>query len=105
MPSPLPSPPSLASFDPLRHATIEEGAHAGRPAAPAAGDGDRLAALMAHEMNNLLMVVIGNLDLLEPELPDTESARECVREVRAAVDRGTALTRRALSLARRPEEP
>ena len=69
----------------------------------AAGDGDRLAATVAHEVNNLLMVVIGNLDLLEPELPDSESARECVREMRAAVDRGTALTRRVLTLAPRPD--
>ena len=95
MPSSSSSSPSLAP-PPALHVP---------PAGAAAPDAHLLSAAIAHEVNNLLMVLVGNLDLLEPELPDTASARECVREMRGAVERGTALTRRVLALAPMPPLP
>ena len=56
---------------------------------------------MAHDFNNMLGVVIGNLDLLRPQLPPGSEQVELVDESLAAALRGAELTRRLLAFARR----
>ncbi|HYM01819.1 MAG TPA: ATP-binding protein [Stellaceae bacterium] len=56
---------------------------------------------MAHDFNNLLGIIIGNLDLLEPQLGPAGDAQELLHEVRDAAQRGADLTRRMLAFARR----
>ena len=61
----------------------------------------QLTGGVAHDFNNLLAVVIGNLDLLLPNLPPDKDDHELVREAIEAAERGAALTRRLLAFARR----
>ncbi len=62
----------------------------------------RLTGGFAHDFNNILAIVMGNLELaldrLETERPDEADA---VRQALAAVDRGADLTQRLLALARK----
>jgi PAS domain S-box-containing protein len=61
---------------------------------------------MAHDFNNLLGVIIGNLDLLPPQLVQHAEAGEMVKEALEAALRGADLTRRLLAFARRqPLQP
>ncbi|MBL8717926.1 MAG: PAS domain-containing protein [Myxococcales bacterium] len=66
----------------------------------------QLAGSVAHDFNNLLMVVQGNASLLLTH--DDPQAREAGAEIEDATERGMALTRHLLSLARkghaRPED-
>ncbi len=64
----------------------------------------RLAGGVAHEFNNLLSVMLGNLSHLQRELqagPATELQREMLRDAIGAADRATDLTHQLLGLARR----
>ena len=56
---------------------------------------------MAHDFNNMLGVVIGNLDLLRPLLPPRSEQLELADESLEAALRGAELTRRLLAFARR----
>jgi PAS domain S-box-containing protein len=56
---------------------------------------------MAHDFNNMLGVVIGNLDLARERLGEDEDLREIVSEALEAAWRGADLTRRLLAFARR----
>jgi len=56
---------------------------------------------MAHDFNNMLGVVVGNLDLARERLGDDEDVREMVGEALDAAWRGADLTRRLLAFARR----
>ena len=55
---------------------------------------------MAHDINNLLGIVIGNLDLARPLLADNKDAAELVGESIDAATRGAELTKRLLAFAR-----
>ena len=55
---------------------------------------------MAHDFNNLLGVVIGNLDLLAPQVAANQDASELVNESLAAALAGAELIRRLLAFAR-----
>jgi signal transduction histidine kinase len=61
---------------------------------------------VAHEFNNLLMVIRGNLDLIATDIePDGRLAGFVARALRG-LDRGADLTQRLLSFARRhPVQP
>ena len=56
---------------------------------------------MAHDFNNVLGVVIGNLELLARIIGDNDVARELLAEVLDGAHRGAELTRRLLAFARR----
>jgi len=56
---------------------------------------------MAHDFNNMLGVIIGNLDLLRPLLAPGGMPLELLEESLAAALRGAELTRRLLAFARR----
>jgi PAS domain S-box-containing protein len=61
----------------------------------------RLAGGVAHEFNNLLTAILGNLSLTLAGLPPEAPAAEALRTTEAAAWRGADLTRRLLSFSRR----
>ncbi len=69
----------------------------------------QLTGGVAHDMNNLLMVIQGNLELLERQLapaPRSGRLRQPVRRALDGVERAAALTQRLLAFARRqPLDP
>ncbi|MGA3010402.1 MAG: PAS domain S-box protein [Terracidiphilus sp.] len=54
---------------------------------------------IAHDFNNLLGVIVGNLDLLERQVPENQGALKRVQTAQKAASRGADLTRRMLALA------
>jgi nitrogen-specific signal transduction histidine kinase len=66
----------------------------------------RLAGGIAHDINNLLMGIVGYAELLENSLDPRDERREDILEIRKAVDRGARLTRQLLAFARKqPSRP
>lgn len=61
----------------------------------------KLTGGIAHDLNNLLTIMSGNLQLLESEYPGTSGARELIDSVLHSVGRGADLTGKLLSFARR----
>jgi two-component system cell cycle sensor histidine kinase/response regulator CckA len=64
----------------------------------------RLAGGVAHEFNNLLTVMLGNLTQLQRELhagPTSEAQRDMLRDAIGAAERATEMTGQLLGLARR----
>ena len=60
----------------------------------------RLTGGFAHGFNNLLTVISGNLDLLQPDVTGQET-RDCLRQARIAADRGADLIRDMLAFSQR----
>ncbi|MES2913482.1 MAG: ATP-binding protein [Pseudomonadota bacterium] len=60
----------------------------------------KLTGRFAHEFNNLLTVVLGNLDMVEAE-PSAPEARQSLQDARIAGERGAKLVRDMLSFAQR----
>ena len=60
----------------------------------------QLTGGIAHDINNLLTAILGNLDLLEPRLAD-EGQRTLLRNALAATERGARLTGQLLGFSRR----
>jgi two-component system cell cycle sensor histidine kinase/response regulator CckA len=66
----------------------------------------RLAGGVAHDFNNLLTTIRGFSDLLLRDLPDDDTHRRDVEQIRKAADRGALLTRQLLAFGRAPaQEP
>jgi PAS domain S-box-containing protein len=63
----------------------------------------QLTGGIAHDFNNLLGVIVGNLDLLERQIPNDESALKRVHTAQKAATRGADLTRRLLAFSREDE--
>ena len=61
----------------------------------------RLAGGVAHDLNNMLMAIIGFGEILERDLADTDERRRYTGEILASASRSAALTRRLLAFARR----
>jgi two-component system cell cycle sensor histidine kinase/response regulator CckA len=57
----------------------------------------QLVAGVAHNFNNLLLIIVGYADLLAEQRGRDESDREALDEIRRAADRGAALTRQMLT--------
>jgi len=79
-----------------RFRTEEQLAHAQR--LDAVG---QLTGGVAHDFNNMLTVISGNLQLLEPDLADRPQSQEILGSAMRAVGRGAELTRKLLAFARR----
>ena len=62
----------------------------------------RLASRMAHDLNNMLMILTGYSEELLTSLPAGSTLRADVQEILAATDRMSGLTSQLLSFARRP---
>src|SRR5580692_8986700 len=61
----------------------------------------RLAGGVAHDLNNLLTIILGNLDLVRPEAGAVAAEDDPISEIRGAADRAAVLTRRLLAFGRR----
>jgi signal transduction histidine kinase/ActR/RegA family two-component response regulator len=61
----------------------------------------QLAGGIAHDFNNLLTAIIGQTELLRGSECSPEESEMGLREIRAAADRATALTRQLLAFSRR----
>src|SRR4029453_4725147 len=59
-----------------------------------------LAGGVAHDFNNILMVIQGYADLLLAEMPDHGTTRSDLREIQEAARRGSDLTRQLLAFGR-----
>jgi PAS domain S-box-containing protein len=79
-----------------RYRTEEQLAHAQR--LDAVG---QLTGGVAHDFNNMLTVISGNLQLLEPDLADRPDSQQILGSALRAVGRGAELTRKLLAFARR----
>ena len=60
-----------------------------------------LAGGVAHDFNNILMVIQGYADLLLAEMPDHGTTRSDLREIQEAARRGSDLTRQLLAFGRK----
>src|ERR1044071_348689 len=60
-----------------------------------------LAGGVAHDFNNILMVIQGYTDLLLAEAPETGTTRSDLREIQEAARRGSDLTRQLLAFGRK----
>ena len=60
-----------------------------------------LAGGVAHDFNNILMVIQGYADMLLAEAPNGGTTRSDLREIREAARRGSDLTRQLLAFARK----
>jgi CheY-like chemotaxis protein len=58
---------------------------------------------LAHDFNNVLMAVLGNLNLVAKQLPEGIAAKALVGGAIDAAERGASLTQRMLAFARRQE--
>ncbi|HMJ42675.1 MAG TPA: PAS domain S-box protein [Pseudolabrys sp.] len=63
----------------------------------------QLTGGIAHDFNNLLMAVLGSLDLMRKRLPDDPKLLALLENAVQGAQRGTLLTQRMLSFARRQE--
>lgn len=61
----------------------------------------QLTGGLAHDFNNLIAVIDGNLELLEEDLSDRPRLQSMVSKARQAARRGSDVTRRLLAFARR----
>jgi two-component system cell cycle sensor histidine kinase/response regulator CckA len=60
-----------------------------------------LAAGVAHDFNNVLGVILGNLELLSERIPPDEICQKYLGRVRTAVNSATAVTRQLLAFSRK----
>jgi PAS domain S-box-containing protein len=65
----------------------------------------KLSARLAHDLNNMLMIVTGYAEELLNELPESSSSRGDVQEILTATERMSGLTSQLLAFARRPGAP
>jgi signal transduction histidine kinase len=63
----------------------------------------QLTGGLAHDFNNVLMAILGNLDLVAKYLPEGMAAKSLVGAAIKAAERGAMLTQRMLAFARRQE--
>lgn len=61
----------------------------------------RLAGGVAHDFNNMLGVILGNVEIALDELKGDGAVRECLSEIETAAQRSASLTRQLLAFARR----
>jgi PAS domain S-box-containing protein len=61
----------------------------------------QLTGGVAHDFNNFLVAILGNLELLEPRLQDQPDSQVMAERARRAAERASRLTRRLLAFARR----
>ncbi|KWZ39950.1 hybrid sensor histidine kinase/response regulator [Burkholderia savannae] len=61
----------------------------------------QLTGGVAHDFNNFLVAILGNIELLLPQLDGQQHAQAMAERVRRAAERASRLTRRLLAFARR----
>ena len=85
----------------MRSACGEDRSGLGAPVADPLAPASALAGTVAHDLGNLLTVILGNAELLIESLPDRPEVAEFATLILAASQRGTELTERLDRLARR----
>ncbi len=60
----------------------------------------RLAGVVAHDFNNILMAISGYCELLEMQSPLDETKLKALKQIKKSTDKGGALTRQLLALSR-----
>lgn len=94
--------PSRTAVGAAGEATREPDATPAQEAQALEGLG-RLTGAFAHEFNNLLGAIMGNLEMLGRRLPDDPRHARLIAGAMAATERGATLTRRLLAFARRED--
>ncbi len=61
----------------------------------------RLTGGVAHDFNNMLTVILGNIDRLSDDMDDPQARRDVADEIGRAAERAAELTRQLLAFARR----
>ena len=61
----------------------------------------RLAGGVAHDFNNMLSIILGNLEMILDDLPKDSHLVENLEEIKNATDRSSRLTKQLLAFARR----
>ncbi|MFO7535866.1 MAG: response regulator [Kiritimatiellia bacterium] len=61
----------------------------------------RLAGGVAHDFNNILQAIIGNVEMALEDIPPGSPGRESLEEIRKCADRSAHLTRQLLAFARK----
>ena len=64
----------------------------------------QLTGGIAHDFNNILNIILGNLELLNKQIPDDEKARQRVQNIHKSTMRAAELTRQLLSFSRHQAE-
>ena len=64
----------------------------------------QLTGGIAHDFNNILNIILGNLELLNKQIPDDEKARLRVQNIHKSTMRAAELTRQLLSFSRHQAE-
>ena len=57
----------------------------------------QLTGGVAHDFNNMLAIMIGNIELLEQEIPTIPAARKRIDNLKEIIDRAASLTQRLLA--------
>jgi signal transduction histidine kinase len=60
-----------------------------------------LAGGIAHEFNNMLGIMLGNVELAADDIPQWNPAAECIEEIRTASLRARDVVRKLLSVAQK----
>jgi signal transduction histidine kinase len=63
----------------------------------------RLIRGMAHDINNMLMVIVGYVEVLAKDFPEEGRGRRSLGEIRKATNRAAALSQQLLEIACRPD--
>ncbi len=61
----------------------------------------RLAGGVAHDFNNMLMVIVSYADLIESSLPEEDPLHQYIRQILSAAQRSSALTNQLLAFSRK----
>ncbi|MCR4316044.1 MAG: PAS domain S-box protein [Planctomycetes bacterium] len=61
----------------------------------------RLAGGVAHDFNNILMVILGSCDLANLKLPESNEIRSLIDEIRTSAEKAASLTRQLLAFSRK----
>ncbi len=64
----------------------------------------QLTGGIAHDFNNILNIILGNLELLNKQIPDDEKTRQRVQNIHKSTMRAAELTRQLLSFSRHQAE-
>ena len=60
----------------------------------------RVAAEVAHDLNNLLWIILGNSDMVAEEMDEDNPLRSMVAAIRDAAERSSTLTQKLRALSR-----
>ncbi len=63
----------------------------------------QLTGGISHDFNNILGIILGNVELLQPQVANDENMMQCVSAIRRSAERASGLTQQLLAFSRRQE--